>query len=68
MRGDGVGGAELNIGNRTSPQAYIDACVNKKKADTEINGVTITPSGKASCYCEKKIEQQPIFENLTTGA
>ena len=27
-----------------------------KKTDPQINGVTITPSGKGSCYCEKKMK------------
>ena len=57
VRGGGVGGTEQNIGSRPSPQACIDACVNKKKTDPEINGVTITPSGKGSCYCEKKMKK-----------
>ena len=55
VRGDGVGGTEQNIGSKPTPQACIDACVNKKKTDTAINGVTITPSGKGSCYCERKM-------------
>ena len=53
--GDGIGGAEQNIGTRPTPQACIDACVGKKKLDSDINGVTITPSGSGSCYCEKKM-------------
>ena len=57
VRGDGVGGTEQNIGSRPSPQACIDACVNKKKTDPEINGVAITPSGKGSCYCERKMKK-----------
>ena len=56
VKGDGVGGTEQNIGNKPSPQACIDACVNKKKTNPEINGVTITPTGKGSCYCEKKMK------------
>ena len=55
VRGDGVGGTEENIGSKPTPQACIDACVNKKKTDTAINGVTITPSGIGSCYCERKM-------------
>ena len=57
VKGDGVGGTEQNIGNKPNPQACIDACVYKKKTDPEINGVTITPSGKGSCYCEKKMKK-----------
>ena len=53
--GDGIGGTEQNIGTRPTPQACIDACVEKKKLDPDINGVTITPSGSGSCYCEKKM-------------
>ena len=55
VRGDGVGGTEQNIGSKPTPQACIDACVYKKKTDPQINGVTITPSGKGSCYCERKM-------------
>ena len=57
VRGDGVGGPEENIGKVTTPQACIDACVSKKRADPQINGVTVTPSGKGSCYCEKKMKR-----------
>ena len=55
VRGNGVGGTEQNIGSKPTPQACIDACVNKKKTDTEINGVTMTLSRKGSCYCERKM-------------
>ena len=54
VRGDGIGGTEQNIGNKPNPQACIDACINKKKTEPDINGVTMRPSGKGSCYCEKK--------------
>ena len=55
--GDGVGGTEQNIGYQPTPQACIDACVTKKQTDPDINGVTITPSGDGSCYCEKKMKK-----------
>ena len=55
VTGDGVGGTEENIGYKPTPQACIDACVIKKKSYPEINGVTITPAGRGSCYCEKNM-------------
>ena len=55
VTGDGVGGTEENVGYKTTLQECIDACVIKKKTDPEINGVTITPSGSGSCYCEKNM-------------
>ena len=53
--GDGVGGTEERIGYQPTPQACVDACVNKKKTDPGINGATITPCGKGYCYCEKNM-------------
>ena len=55
VTGDGVEGAEENIGYKPTPQACIDACVIKKKSYPEINGVTITPAGRGSCYCERNM-------------
>ena len=55
VTGDGVGGTEENIVYKPIPQACIDACIIKKKTDPEINGVTITPTGSGSCYCEKNM-------------
>ena len=57
VTGDGVGGTEQNIAYQPTPQAYIDACVNKKQTDPDINGVTITLSRAGSCYCERKMEK-----------
>ena len=53
--GDGVGGTEQRIGYQPTPQACIDACVNKKITDPQINGATITPCGSGLCYCEKNM-------------
>ena len=55
VTGDGVGGTEENIGYKPTSQECRDTCVIKKKTDPEINGVTITPSGSGSYYCEKNM-------------
>ena len=55
--GDGVGGPEKFVGVKPTEQSCIDACVEKKISDPQINGVTIQPSGTGKCYCEKNMER-----------
>ena len=54
--GDGTGGPEKYIGVKPTEPSCIDACVEKKILDPQINGVTIQPSGSGKCYCEKNME------------
>ena len=53
--GDGIGGTEEYIGEKSTAQSCINACLEKKMLDPEINGVTMLRGGSGRCYCEKKM-------------
>ena len=53
VTGDGVSDSEIYMGYKPNGQTYIDASVNKKMTDPEINGATTTPCGRGDCFREK---------------
>ena len=53
--GDGIGGNEELIGDKSSPEKCIDACIAQRAVYPDINGVTIPKNGTVSCYCERKM-------------
>jgi len=53
--GDGMGSAkdnEVKVGIQTG-EACIAACVERKKIDHFINGVTVRRDGSGGCWCER---------------
>ena len=51
--GDGTGGREQKVGNQKG-NACIDICLEKRKTDKTINGVTVlADTSKGGCWCEK---------------
>ena len=52
--GDGIGGTEEYIGEKSTAQSCINACLEKKMLDPEINGVTMV-------RCRDKSVTNPIF-------
>ena len=55
--GDGIGGSETSVGSVTGDECAL-ACIEKRKTDKTINGVTILKSGKAGCWCEKGMKSK----------
>jgi len=52
--GDGIGGKETYVGIK-SPAECINICLEKKKTNAYINGVTVSNSNNNLCYCEEKM-------------
>lgn len=52
--GDGTGTKEVKIGTQRGRQC-IDACIDKRRTDSSINGVTMLSSGAGGCWCEKNM-------------
>ena len=51
--GDGTGGSEVKIGDQRG-SACVDACVERKRTDPTINGVTVfRDTSKGGCWCER---------------
>jgi len=51
--GDGIGGKETYVGVK-SPEECINICLEKKKTNPYINGVTVSKRYNL-CYCEEKM-------------
>merc|ERR1712080_201038 len=54
VTGDGTGGTDEKISSILSGIECVAACVDKKKQDNRINGVTIR-NGRPGCWCEKSM-------------
>ena len=53
LNGDGIGGTEIRIGYQKG-SACIDACLQRKRTDDSINGVTtLTDAPEGGCWCKK---------------
>ena len=52
--GDGVGGTEEYIGEKSTAQSCINACFEKKMLDHEINGVTVLQYALADVTVKRK--------------
>jgi len=53
--GDGIGGKEIYVEGIKSPEECINICLEKKKTNAYINGVTVSNSNNKKCYCEEKM-------------
>ena len=53
--GDGDGGTEESVSGKKG-QACIDACLEKKKTDSSINGITMYRDDKDGCWCERNMK------------
>ncbi len=53
--GDGQGAGEDHVGDITGDEC-VQACLEKKKTNNNINGVTIRQDGASGCYCEKEMD------------
>lgn len=51
--GEGSGRSDWNIGTRISVTECVMDCVERRKYNPEINGVSVPTSGRVTCYCEK---------------
>ena len=56
MNADGGGESEKKIGMQTGDDC-VNACVEEKKKDKTINGVTILQNGNDGCWCEKSMNK-----------
>ena len=54
VSGDGTGGTETKIGSQKG-SACIKACIELKKTDSSINGVTVIADNRPGCWCEKSM-------------
>ena len=54
MDGDGDGGTEVSVSG-VKGKACIDACLEKKKTDASINGVTMWKADQDGCWCERNM-------------
>lgn len=54
ISGDGLGGTELKVGNQKGSQC-IDACMERRKSDGTINGVTVKNNKAGGCWCERNM-------------
>ena len=52
--GDGSGGSEEKIGLQKG-NACVKACIERKRKDDTINGVTVYQGNKRGCWCEKRM-------------
>ena len=56
--GDGVGKSEVKIGTQRGISC-IDACMEKRKTDPTINGVTVwSDTTKGGCWCERLMKSK----------
>ena len=56
VSGDGAGGTETKIGVQTGNDC-IKACVELRKKDKSINGVTVRQDNSGGCWCEKSMDE-----------
>ena len=54
VNGDGSGGSEVKIGDHTGTRC-IEECIQRRKTDTTINGVTIKQDHSGGCWCERNM-------------
>ena len=54
VSGDGSGGSERKIGTQKGAEC-IKACIELRKTDTSINGVTVVADNRPGCWCEKSM-------------
>ena len=66
VAGDGRGGSEIKISDATG-QACVNDCVERKKTDTRINGVTIRSNGQGGCWCERGMTYVASSRTYNTG-
>ena len=64
MSGDGAGGTEEEISKQTG-DACVKACVEQKRNEDSINGVTVRKDGGGSCFCEKGMNRIPASGSST---
>ena len=61
--GDGIGGSEIKVGNEKG-SSCIDICLERKKTDETINGVTVfTDTSKGGCWCERNMREEIQLPN-----
>ena len=53
--GDGAGGGEEKISSTRTGKECIDACIERRRVDTTVNGVTVYQDGRGGCYCENNM-------------
>ena len=56
VSGDGDGESDIKIGDQTGNDC-IKACVELRKEDKSINGVTVFQDNRGGCYCEKNMDK-----------
>ena len=54
--GDGTGGTEVKISSTLTGENCIQACIEKKKTDDSINGVTVYKDDRGGCWCENNMK------------
>ena len=65
--GDGIGGSEIKVGNEKG-SSCIDICLERKKTDETINGVTVfTDTSKGGCWCERNMRGRNSVAKYMSG-
>ena len=64
--GDGIGGTEKKISNSLKGEACVAACLERKKWDLDINGVTVLQNGEGGCWCEIKMTSTSYSKKYKT--
>ena len=59
--GDGEGASETKVSTEITGEACIQKCIEHKKTEPSVNGVTVNRDGTGGCWCE--IGMNNIDEN-----
>ena len=66
VSGDGFGGSETKIGSQKGDEC-IKACIELKKTDSSINGVTTAmAANRPGCWCEQSMTRVSPSETYKT--
>ena len=61
--GDGGGGSEVELGAPTGEQC-VNACMERKKTDATINGVTVRNDNSPGCWCEQNMNNIDVANTV----
>ena len=50
--GDGEGASETKVSTEITGEACIQKCIEHKKTEPSVNGVTVNRDGTGGCWCE----------------